>query len=193
MFPKQFLYPILTAVAIVLLVNVLILPEFGSTYLGQTTIETLQTTLQVQKDANALFVAYASRSSAANDTKLRELTAAKSELRKKVAGCKAALTECSFELAFSVLAPWELRPVASKGITKLVANTVSLVGACESGYALLGRPEKDIAKEKDAGKGKDAGKKKAETPVEEVDIDMLRPKREIESGDERLLRYLLRR
>lgn len=174
MFPKQFLYPILTAVAIVLLVSVLVFPEFGSTYLGLTTIQTLQSTIKVQRSANALFVAYASASG--DDKLLRELTASKADLRRQVAGCKGALTECSFELAFSVLAPWELRPIASRGIKRLVANTVSLVGACESEYALLGREQ-----------GPDTEKK------EKDEIDKLRPKREIEGGDERLLRYLLRR
>lgn len=162
LFPKQFLYPILTAVAIVLLVNVAVFPEFGSTYLGSTTIETLQATLEVQKGACRLFV-----TPGGDENLLKELTTAKSELRRKVAGCKAALVECSFELAFSVLAPWELKPIASKGIKKLVSNTVSLVGACESEYALLGRPSGE-------------------------ETELLRPRREIEGGDAELLRELLK-
>lgn len=176
------MYPILTAVVIVLLVNIVVFPEFGSTQLGLTTIETLRQTLDVQKSASALFVASASRSLAATDPSLKELTAAKSELRKKVAGCKAALVECSFELAFSVLAPWELRPIAGKGIRALVASTLSLVGACESEYALLGLPE-----HADAEKGKST-----ETPAEGADIDLLRRKRGISGGDAELLRFLLR-
>ncbi|KAI5845750.1 hypothetical protein DFP73DRAFT_476901 [Morchella snyderi] len=182
MFPKQFLYPILTAVAIVLLVSVLVFPEFGSTHLGLSTIQTLQSTIKVQRSASALFVAYAESSAGGGDVDvdkhLRELTASKADLRRQVAACKAVLTECSFELAFSVLAPWELRPIASRAIKRLVANTVSLVGACESEYALLGRPQ---------GAAADTEQK------EKDEIDKLRPKREIESGDERLLRYLLRR
>lgn len=160
-----------------LLVNVVVFPEFGSTHLGLATIETLHQTLKVQKSASALFVASASHSLASTNPSLTELTAAKSDLRKKVAGCKAALVECSFELAFSVLAPWELRPIAGKGIRALVASTVSLVGACESEYALLGRPEH---------------RENAEPPPQEVDIDPLRRKREISGGDAQLLRFLLR-
>lgn len=176
-FPGQFLYPILTAVAIVLLVNVAVFPEFGSTHLGLATIETLRQTLEVQKSASALFVASASHSLASTDPSLRELTAAKSDLRKKVAGCKAALIECSFELSFSVLAPWELRPISGKGIRALVASTLSLVGACESEYTLLGRPEH---------------RENAEAPLEEGDIDLSRRKRGISGGDAQLLRFLLR-
>lgn len=160
--------------AIVLLVNVVVFPEFGSTHLGLATIETLRQTLKVQKSASALFVASASHSLASTDPSLIELTAAKSDLRKKVAGCKAALIECSFELAFSVLTPWELRPIAGKGIRAFVTSTISLVGACESEYALLGRPEH------------------AETSSEEADIDLSRRKRGISGGDAQLLRFLLR-
>lgn len=179
MFPGQFLYPILTAVAIVLLVNIVVLPEFGSTHLGRATIETLHQTLAVQKSASALFVASASAPSTLAHPSLTELTAAKSDLRKKVAGCKAALVECSFELTFSVLAPWELRPISGKGIRALVASTVSLVGACESEYALLGRPEH---------------RENTESPVSGTTTtpDLFRRKREISGGDAQLLRFLLR-
>lgn len=186
MFPGQFLYPILTAVAIVLLVNIAVFPEFGSTHLGRATIETLHQTLAVQRSASALFVASASASASSTLARpsLTELTAAKSDLRKKVAGCKAALVECSFELTFSVLAPWELRPISGKGIRALVASTVSLVGACESEYALLGRPEH---------------RENTEPPVSGTTTttttttpDLFRRKREISGGDAQLLRFLLR-
>lgn len=196
MFPGQFLYPILTAVAIVLLVNIAVLPEYGSTHLGLAIIETLRKTLEVQKSASALFVASASESLAHTDRSLAELAAAKSDLRRQVAGCKAALVECSFELAFSVLAPWELRPIAGKGIRGLVANTVSLVGACESEYALLGRPEHrgDAGVEDNSsGRPKSKGKGGPNNLSEEAEIDLLRRKRKISGGDAQLLRFLLRR
>ncbi|CAZ83125.1 unnamed protein product [Tuber melanosporum] len=193
-FPRQFFFPILTASAIVLLVNVAIFPEFGSTYLGLTTIEALQKTLKVQKDASQLFLTYRNRqtsdingNSAGKKPSLSDLTEAKAELRKKVAECKGALTECSFELAFSVLAPWELKPIASKGVKKLVANTLSLVGACESKYALLGDGG---VTHNQAAENKHSGKMRS---VEGANIDQVRPRKEIESGDQQLLRYLLER
>ncbi|PWW74558.1 hypothetical protein C7212DRAFT_346066 [Tuber magnatum] len=193
-FPKQFFFPILTASAIVLLVNVAVFPEFGSTYLGLTTIETLQKTLKVQKDASQLFLAYRNRptpdiggNSVEKKLSLKDLTETKGELRKKVTECKGALIECSFELAFSVLAPWELKPIASKGIKKLVTNTLSLVGACESKYALLGDGG---ATDSRAAERKHNEKKRS---VEGANIDQVRPRKEIESGDQQLLRYLLER
>ncbi|KAG0640730.1 hypothetical protein HOY80DRAFT_1116319 [Tuber brumale] len=194
-FPKQFFFPILTASAIVLLVNVAVFPEFGSTYLGLTTIEALQKTLKVQKDASQLFLTYRNHptsdinaNSAGKKPSLRDLTEAKGELRKKVTECKGALTECSFELAFSVLAPWELKPIASKGVKKLVANTLSLVGACESKYALLGDGS---VTDSQAAENKHI--EKTGSVEEGANIDQVRPRKEIESGDQQLLRYLLER
>ncbi|CUS15563.1 unnamed protein product [Tuber aestivum] len=194
-FPKQFFFPILTASAIVLLVNVAVFPEFGSTYLGLTTVETLQKTLKVQKDASQLFLTCTNHptpdiggNSTEKEPSLKDLTEAKGELRKKVAECKGALIECSFELAFSVLAPWELKPIASKGIKKLVANTLSLVGACESKYALLG--DGGATNNRAVEKKKHSEKKRS---AEAANIDQVRPIKEIESGDQQLLQYLLER
>ncbi|KAL7276539.1 hypothetical protein RUND412_000462 [Rhizina undulata] len=181
-----------------LLVLLMIFPVL----IGLTAIQTLQETLKVQRDANAFFVHYGthngrhhnkpSTQNSANKfsgeerrIKLEDLAASKATLRQKVAGCKAVFTACRFELAFSVLAPWELKPIVVKGVKKLVSNTVSLVGACESKYALLGGEEEDEKKEKE---GAGQPKKTKEEVVEKV-----RPKKEIEFGDEQLLRYLLKR
>jgi hypothetical protein len=51
------LYPILTAVGILLIVNVTVFPEFSSSFLGITTIETLSQTVSTLRDANSYFVA----------------------------------------------------------------------------------------------------------------------------------------
>ncbi|KAF8537599.1 hypothetical protein BDD12DRAFT_744544 [Trichophaea hybrida] len=175
MFPIQFFYPILTAVAIMLLVNVAVFPEFGSTQLCMATIETLQEVQKVQKSAAELFIAF----SVGKDpeecvSNLRDLTKSKAELRSKVEACKAVYTECSFELAYSVLAPRELKPISGKGIKNLMGKTLNLVGACESVYALLGIEPKNLV------------------DLKKLDVDRLKPRRE-ELGDEELLKGLLKR
>jgi uncharacterized membrane protein YgaE (UPF0421/DUF939 family) len=52
----QLLYPILTAVAVILLVNISIFPEFSSRFLGITTIDTLGATVGALRDAGKYFV-----------------------------------------------------------------------------------------------------------------------------------------
>lgn len=50
------LYPVLTAVAILLLVNLLVFPEFSSSFLGRTTIDTLEETVSAVRDAGKYFL-----------------------------------------------------------------------------------------------------------------------------------------
>ena len=52
----QILYPILTAVAILLLINVFVFPEFSSRFLGHTTIDTLEETVRALRDAGNYFI-----------------------------------------------------------------------------------------------------------------------------------------
>ncbi|KFY65709.1 hypothetical protein V496_02370 [Pseudogymnoascus sp. VKM F-4515 (FW-2607)] len=229
------LYPILTAVGILLIVNVTIFPEFSSSFLGITTIETLSQTVNTLRDANSYFVAIldpdneaigkqdgnnsdgqAERSDAEPESppkgslfhrlfkavkslhskastqgprdpvetteedhsgeepatpevpkpvvpsivELKSLTDQKEKLRAKLESCKSAQQECMFELAFAVLPPRDLKPVSDTSMKKLVANTISLIGACESKYALLG----DI----DDSKAASDGVKGAKTPTGSV-------------------------
>jgi hypothetical protein len=134
-----------------------------------TTIETIQLTQKVTKAAAELFVAF----SVGNDpedciNKLKDLTKWKAELRTKVTACETVYTECSFELAFSVLAPRELKSISRRGIKNVVAKTQNLVGVCESAFAFVGI-ENPAAKQK-----------------------LFNTRRE-EHGDEELLKYLVKR
>jgi hypothetical protein len=56
MMVTQILYPILTAVGILLLVNVAIFPEFSARFLGITTIDTLGETVGALRDAGNYFI-----------------------------------------------------------------------------------------------------------------------------------------
>ncbi|KFY22617.1 hypothetical protein V493_06465 [Pseudogymnoascus sp. VKM F-4281 (FW-2241)] len=225
------IYPIFTAVGILLIVNVTVFPEFSSSFLGITTIETLSQTVNTLRDANNYFVAildpnnetigkqagntFGGESEKSNPepeppkgslfhrlikavkslrskvsaqepkdsaktteedhsgeepstpevpkpvvpavVELKSLTDQKAKLRAKLESCKSAQQECMFELAFAVLPPRDLKPVSDTSMKKLVANTISLIGACESKYALLG--------DRDDSKVFDDGVKDAKTPT----------------------------
>ncbi|KAF8863159.1 hypothetical protein BDZ45DRAFT_574696, partial [Acephala macrosclerotiorum] len=168
--------------------------------------------------------------------KLKSLTDSKAKLRAKLASCKAAQQECNFELAWAVLPPRDLKPISDTHMKKLVANTIALIGACESKYALMGDEDdkkgqegkdehqlKKVAEEvglesgddssrpgtganssqddtgdekQDAKKRKDQKKKsRSQTRLQRElkDLELIKPKKEIESGDTELLRVLVRR
>ncbi len=173
------------------------------------------------------------------DITLQQLTAAKAGIRAKLKTCKTAQGECNFELAFSVLSPQELKPISTQAIGKLVANTVAVISACESRYALLGEDaglglstpkvqsrrgsaawktqEQDDHDDADndqdtSGPGtprsQNEGSEKPHShgrkpgrpgkaakwhEIDKEDLEMIKPKREIECGDVKLLRYLMQR
>lgn len=163
---------------------------------------------------------------------LGDLTTAKGKLRKKVESCKEAQRECNFEIAYSVLPPQKLKLISSQAMKKLVTNTVAIVGACESKYALVGdvdnfNPSNSTCSKKDHPKRsssfqnvrehknireeslsieysanienfKNSNIEKSRTHTtkskskEKNELDMIKPRREIEFGDAELLQLLLK-
>lgn len=170
---------------------------------------------------------------------LKDLTAAKSKIRSKLDSCKASQRECNFELAYSVLSPLDLKPISTQAMNKIAANTIAVISACESKYALLGedtgidtnaqdhREQDDLENdesheqadidvsdtdhnisgastpraEQDSSdkphitkkKGKHHGRKHEWNEKNRSELDLVKPKREIEFGDSQLLRFLMKR
>jgi len=138
---------------------------------------------------------------------LSALTTAKGKLRAKLSSCRAAQRECNFEVAVSVLPPRSMKPISVSSMKKLVANTVALIGACESKYALLGGLESDngkpesrsIAEENPINAASEQTSEKDENletwsdnlRSENTELNLIKPRREIEFSDVQLLRYLL--
>jgi len=280
------LYPILTAAGVLILVNVLVFPEFSSGFLGTSTIETLGETVGALRDAGRYFVSIVEEDGKAGEVKkqeessetggeetaaeakkekpegtlvdkvkgffgrkkkdekaeskdetpgtvkLKALTDEKAKLRAKLASCKAAQQECNFELAWAVLPPRDMKPISDTHMKKLVANTIALIGACESKYALMGDGDdqkedeskdehqlKSAAEDADLESGGESSrpvsrgdashddstdekkvkkrpkKKRKKTKLkEDIDnLELIKPKKEIESGDIELLKYLVSR
>ncbi|KAI1503683.1 hypothetical protein F5X99DRAFT_87720 [Biscogniauxia marginata] len=214
---KQVAYPILTAVGVVILVNVSIFPEFSSDFLGKSTIETLFDTISCFQDASNWFM---SDSKEVNDggtektpaaelrTKLVALTDKKSKLRTKLASCKAAQAECNFELVFAALPPRSLKPISVTMMSRLVQVTICLINACESKYALTGYGHDTSPAESSGEKESDSdasdSQSSSESSSEDSDdestrrksryrrnLELVKPIREIESGDIDLLEHIV--
>ncbi|KAL8795626.1 MAG: hypothetical protein Q9195_001864 [Heterodermia aff. obscurata] len=127
---------------------------------------------------------------------LGDLTSAKGDLRKKLLDCKSAQSECNFEIAYAVLPPRDLKPISGKSMTKLLANVVAVISTCESKFALVG----DFSEESTSGSQKDQKPEELDDKSDSssldptrMDLEMVKPRREIEFGDVRLLHYLLTR
>src|SRR5690606_19601400 len=104
---------------------------------GLTTIEGLQNAASALRSANALFILGENNQNVVGPgsaTRLEELIEEKATLRSSVKKCKDVYEECSFELAYAVIGPAELKPIAVKELRKLMGNVISLIAACESKF-----------------------------------------------------------
>lgn len=110
--------------------------------------------------------------------KLKNLTGLKAKLRSKLASCSAAQQECNFELAWAVLPPRDLKPISATAMKELVANVITLIGNCESKYALMG--DRDDVKEDD-GKDEPPTKQAGEAGTAGIRGDAARPSTGVES------------
>lgn len=212
----QLVYPILLASGVILFVNIFIFPEFSSGFIGKTTIDTLAEIATVLQDAGQYFVQTESSrtngaavpngpsvgpkdaeptiSPSSSVRALSDLTGAKSRLRAKVSACKAAQNECQYELAFSVLPPEYMGPVNKQAMSKLLANTIAVIGACESRFALLGdfsaEPKEDTVSTRPRASARSLQYSDGRNKLQ---LELIKPKREIEYGDVHLLRQLVDR
>ncbi|KAI1458014.1 hypothetical protein F4805DRAFT_467072 [Annulohypoxylon moriforme] len=225
-------YPILTAVGVIILVNVSIFPEFSSGFLGKSTIETLCATVNCFQESGDWFMSDSKQpdemgtekeksASMTLRTRLIALTEKKTKLRAQLGACKKAQAESNFELVFAVLPPRSLKPISMTLMSRLVQITICLINACESKYALAGHkygedepeePEQqdegttndedsdaesdsdsDSSSESDsdAGKSEKKSKKSRRKSKYAQNIELIKPIREIESGDIELLEHIL--
>lgn len=244
----QILYPILLAAGVILLVNLLLFPEFSSSFLGETTIETLNDTADALRNAGQYFTPLSRSKDALDEVppsenryevasdgdkvqkaitrsmfvrfihhlrrskereprnagapegstskeepqgiSLQDLVATKAKLRSKLSICKAAQTECNFEIAFAVLPPRKLKPISDRSMRRLVANAIAVIGACESKFALLGGENEQDSSTKDVTRGDEL---ESAVDGDKIELDLIKPRREIEFGDVQLFQYLLER
>ncbi|KAI1211043.1 uncharacterized protein F4807DRAFT_451176 [Annulohypoxylon truncatum] len=216
-------YPILTAVGVIVFVNVTIFPEFSSGFLGKSTIETLCATINCFQESGDWFMsdsiqpdeADAEKEKSASmslRTRLVALTEKKSKLRAQLGSCKKAQAESNFELVFAVLPPRSLKPVSMTLMSRLVQITICLINACESKYALAGhkygedqpeepeQPDEKTTNDEDSEPETDSDsdsssesdtKKSRRKSKYAQNIELIKPIREIESGDIELLEHIL--
>ena len=165
------------------------------------------------------------------EVKLTDLMEKKAMLRASLATSEATQRECVFELALSCLPPSDMELISTDAMKRLVDNTIALIGACESKYALLSTEDDQKATSHDAGPNAESPRRvsisdnepsRSDTPASdgespmargkasgsrsrrrrnrertaslaEEELEMIKPQREIEAGDVKLLRFLVRK
>jgi hypothetical protein len=198
----QILYPILIAVGLLFLVNICIFPEFSSRFLGETALGTIDGQIKAFNEAIDYFLGIVPGEVITEEVlMIEEVTASKATIRANLATCKAVQSECNFELAFSVLRPGQLKMISDTLMSKLTMNTIAIISACESKFALLGdKPEETFEVKEAEGERttstedsssieNEPGSKSTRLSLlnEADDLELIKPRREIEFGDAQLL------
>lgn len=191
---KAVVFPVLTAIGVVILVNVAIFPQFSSGFLGTSTIEALTETIELFQEASDWFMCNNEDGSGetppkAMRTRLGSLSNKKQKLRARLRSCEAVQAECNFELVLTVLPPRSLKPISVTMMSRLVQITTSLINACESKFALAAYDDKED--DTHGSQNQKANGIPPESDSESTDdlaerqrnIDLIKPVREIESGD----------
>ncbi|KAI0458667.1 hypothetical protein F5B21DRAFT_458984 [Xylaria acuta] len=200
---KTVIYPIFTAIGVVILVNVAIFPQFSSGFLGTSTIDTLSEAIDSFQAAGDWFMTSAEdggreeTSPKAMRTRLAALSNKKVNLRARLSSCKEVQAECNFELVLAVLPPRSLKPISVPMMTRLIQVTTSLINACESKFALAAYDERghvsdELEKEKTNGSQFESDSSSNEKTAEHRrNIALIKPIREIESGDIDVLEHIM--
>ncbi|CCF57692.1 hypothetical protein KAFR_0D00450 [Kazachstania africana CBS 2517] len=141
---KAYTVPFYFGIALSLVVDFLLLPEFGSSYLGNVAVNAVN---EIHKDINEIVNFFLST---IDDNKeplyeqaplpLAKLLGLKTSINKKIAEFQVILDECCFELSYSYVPPARLQDAIS--ILKEFRSFLnSLINACQLEYILLGNGE----------------------------------------------------
>ncbi|RYC61362.1 hypothetical protein CHU98_g4842 [Xylaria longipes] len=200
---KTVVYPIFTAIGVVILVNVAVFPQFSSGFLGTSTIEALSESIDSFQAAGDWFMTNAEdgggeeTSPKAMRMRLAVLSNQKVKLRARLGSCKAVQSECNFELVLAVLPPRSLKPISVTMMTRLVHVTTSLINACESKFALAAYDEMEYVSDEPKDKKTNSSQFESDpssdegTTEHQRNIDLIKPIREIESGDIDVLEHIM--
>ncbi|KAI1166549.1 hypothetical protein F5B18DRAFT_606189 [Nemania serpens] len=194
---KAVIYPIFTAIGVVIVVNVAVFPQFSSGFLGTSTIETLSETIDSFQAAGDWFMSNTGdggeeeTSPRAMRARLAALSNEKPKLRARLSNCKEVQTECNFELVLAVLPPRLLKPISVTIMTRLVQVTTSLINACESKFALAAYDEKKYMSREDDHQSESDSSSNERIAEHQRNISLIKPIREVESGDIEILEHIM--
>lgn len=140
---KTFSTPFYLGIAMSLFWNVVLFPEFGSTYLGNATIDALN---EIHKDINQSIKFFISldvddfeKSLYNTDiVTLSKLLKYKTLVSKKITNCDLVLQECIYEISYSYVPPYSIQGVLNN-YKKLSIYINGVINACQLQFILLGR------------------------------------------------------
>ncbi|CCK69167.1 uncharacterized protein KNAG_0C00530 [Huiozyma naganishii CBS 8797] len=140
---KSFSTPFYMGIAMSLFWNIVLFPEFGSTYLGNATVGALN---EIHKDLNDAVKFFISLDNTAPQlyktppVTLPKLLKYKTAITKQVANCDLVLQECIYEISYSYVSPYSVTDIL-KVYKDMSIFINGIVNACQLQFILLGRTD----------------------------------------------------
>ncbi|SCU99232.1 LAME_0G02366g1_1 [Lachancea meyersii CBS 8951] len=141
---KAFSVPFYLGIGMALFWNLVLFPEFGSTYLGNSTVDALNEIHRSIDSALNFFISIDIKDSSKSLYKeepisLARLLNMKKSIDSKVSSCDLILEECIYEISYSYVSPADLKPVI-QSFSNLLKYINALINACQLEFLLVGRP-----------------------------------------------------
>lgn len=134
---NSFSTPFYLGIAMSIFFNLILFPEFGSTYLGNAAVDTFKEVRKSVKDSVEFFVnAPLPDSAAIEPVSLNKLLKYKTLVRSKISNCEVVLEECMYEISYSYLSPVKLHPLIPS-LKDMSIYITGLVNACQLEFMLL--------------------------------------------------------
>ncbi|GAV48509.1 hypothetical protein ZYGR_0K00140 [Zygosaccharomyces rouxii] len=139
---KAYTVPFYLGIAMSLFWNLVLFPEFGSTYLGNVTIDTMNLIQNAIDESVNFFISIDLKESQSlygkSPESLSKLLKSKPTIHNKVSACSAVLHECIYEISYSYLSPTQLEPII-KMFKPCSMYINGLINACQLEFTLLSR------------------------------------------------------
>ncbi|CEP64357.1 uncharacterized protein LALA0_S11e02256g [Lachancea lanzarotensis] len=140
---KAFSVPFYLGIAMAIFWNLVLFPEFGSTYLGNSTVDALNEIHKSIDSALNFFISIDVRDPstslyAEQPISLAKLLNMKKSIDAKVSSCNLVLQECIYEVSYSYVSPSDLKSVIHS-FSNLSKYINALINACQLEFLLVGR------------------------------------------------------
>ncbi|AGO10852.1 AaceriAFR661Wp [[Ashbya] aceris (nom. inval.)] len=144
---KTFTIPFYLGISMSLFWNLVLYPEFGSTYLGNTAIDTMNEIHHFLNNAVNFFISIDNEvlSDSLYGKKpctLARLITIKNEIENKINNCALVLDECTYEISYSYLSPSQLNGLIMT-LKSLQRYLNGVTNACQMEFLLLGQAQRD--------------------------------------------------
>ncbi|SCV03140.1 LANO_0G02388g1_1 [Lachancea nothofagi CBS 11611] len=143
---KAFSVPFYLGIAMSIFWNLVLFPEFGSTYLGNSTVDALNEIHNAIDSAINFFISIDVKDPTTSlytqePVSLARLLKTKNTIEGKVSSCNLVLEECMYEISYSFVSPSDLKSVI-QSFNHLSMYINALVNACQLEFLLIGRQDK---------------------------------------------------